>query len=54
MRNLVYAAKALVVGSVLGGGYGSMMGGHIIQGISIGGASALGVVWLVLVRESNA
>jgi hypothetical protein len=54
MRNFVYAAKAFIVGSVLGGGYGSMMGGHILQGVSIGGAAALAVAWLVIVRESNA
>jgi len=54
MRNLIYAAKALTVGAVLGGGYGSMMGGHIVQGVSIGAAAALAVAWLVIVRESNA
>lgn len=54
MRNFIYAGKALVVGLVLGGGYGSMMGGHIAQGLSIGGAAALAVAWLVVARESKA
>jgi len=54
MRDLIYFSKALIVGAVLGGGYGSMMGGHIAQGVSIGGAAALAVAWLVIVRESNA
>ena len=53
MRNFIYAGKALVVGAVLGGGYGSMMGGHITQGLSIGGTAALAVAWLVIVRESR-
>jgi hypothetical protein len=54
MRNLTYAAKAFIVGTVLGGGYGSMMGGHILQGVSIGGTAALAVAWLVMARESHA
>jgi hypothetical protein len=54
MRNLIYAAKAFIVGAVLGGGYGSMMGGHVVQGVSIGAAAALAVAWLIIVRESNA
>ena len=54
MRNVIYLTKAVIIGTVLGGGYGSMMGGHIVQGISIGGAAALAVAWLVIVRESNA
>ena len=54
MRNLIYAAKAFIVGAVLGGGFGSMMGGHIVQGIAIGSAAALTAAWLVMARESHA
>jgi hypothetical protein len=54
MKKSTYAAVAFIVGAVLGGGFGSMIGGHVVGGISIGGAAGLAVAWLVLLREYHA
>jgi hypothetical protein len=54
MAKLKFVVVAFVVGSVLGGAFGSMGGHHLIQGLAIGGAAGITVAWLVLFREANA
>jgi hypothetical protein len=56
MRDLIYFAKAFIVGAVLGGGFGSMMmgGHHIVQGIVIGTVATVSAAWLVVARERDA
>ena len=54
MGKLKFVAVAFVVGTVLGGAFGSMGGHHLIQGLAIGGAAGIAVAWLVLFSEANA
>jgi hypothetical protein len=54
MGKLKFVAVAFVVGTVLGGAFGSMGGHHLIQGLAIGGAAGIAAAWLVLFREANA
>ena len=54
MEKLKFCAVTFIVGSVLGGAFGSMGTHHLAQGLAIGGAAGIAVAWLVLFREANA
>lgn len=49
-----FYAVAFIMGSALGGCFGSMGAHHLAQGLAIGGAAGVGVAWLILLRETNA